>query len=103
MLLYQLRPVLQLLGLQGNLQNLQEARIMAAFEDLSTSSLEKGYSKHVEQDRVALLHAAVEGVRRLRGVSQRSERHSALLQEHTHASIQWSLLPAALSLLQEVR
>lgn len=80
----------------------QEQRIIAAFEELSNSQLEKGYSKKVEEGRSVLLHAAVDGARRLRAMVQRSERQTALLQENTHAWVQWWLIPAALSLLQEV-
>lgn len=95
-------PFLQLLGLQGSLSNLQEARIITAFEELSNSILENGYSKSIEDGRISLLHAAVDGVRRLRGMASRTERPIVVLPEHTHASIQWTLVPAALSLLQEV-
>lgn len=93
---------LQLLGLQGRETNLQETQIMAAYEHLASSPLEQGYSKQVEDGRIVLLHAAVDGCRNLRNISLRSDRHSIALQEAKQGMVQWWLLPAALSLLQEV-
>ena len=76
---------------------------MAAYEHLASSSLEQGYSKQVEDGRIVLLHAAVDGCRNLRNISLRSDRHSIALQEAKQGMVQWWLLPAALSLLQEVQ
>ena len=93
---------MQLLGLQGRETNLQETHIMAAYEHLASSSLEQGYSKQVEDGRIVLLHAAVDGCRNLKNLALRSDRHSIAFQEAKTAMVQWWLLPAALSLLQEV-
>ncbi len=43
------------------------------------------------------------GCRDLRVMAMRSDRQSPALQEARQAMVQWWLLPAALSLLQEVR
>lgn len=75
---------------------------MAAYEHLASSRLEPGYSKQVEDGRIVLLHAAVDGCRNLRSISLRSDRQSIALQEAKQAMVQWWLMPAALSLLQEV-
>ena len=75
---------------------------MAAYEHLASSSLEQGYSKQVVDGRIVLLHAAVDGCRNLRNISLRSDRQSIALQEAKQGMVQWWLLPAALSLLQEV-
>ena len=93
---------MQLLGLQGREGNLQDSQIISAYEELAASPLENGYSKSVEEGRPGLLHAAVDGVRRIRTMALRSDRQSLALQETRCAMVQWWLLPAALSLLQEV-
>jgi len=56
---------MQLLGLQGGESNLADTQIIAAYEHLSASPLEVGYSKLVEEGRTVLLHAAVDGCRYL--------------------------------------
>jgi hypothetical protein len=58
-----LKFLVQLLGLQGRESNLQDSQIIAAYEHLSASPLEVGYSKLVEEGRTVLLHAAVDGCR----------------------------------------
>lgn len=75
---------------------------MAAYEHLASSHLEYGYSKQVEDGRIVLLHAAVDGCRNLKNLALRSDRCSIAFQEAKRAMVQWWLLPAALSLLQEV-
>ena len=94
---------MQLLGLKGRESNLQEAQIMAAYEHLASSPLEHGYSKQVGDGRIVLLHAAVDGCRNLRNIALRSDRQSIAMQDARQAMVQWWLMPAALSLLQEVK
>lgn len=94
--------MLQLLGLQGRESNLQDSQVLSAYEGLAKAPLENGYSHRVEEGRVVLLHAAVDGVRRIRSMATKADRQSFAMQEARFAMVQWWLLPSALCLLQEV-
>jgi len=82
--------LLQLLGLKGR-EAYMEPQIVAAFEDLASTSVEEGYSSRVQDGKLRMLDQAVEHVRNLTGEISGDE-----------VQVQWDDLPGALALLQEV-
>lgn len=82
--------LIQLLGLKGR-ETYTEPQIVAAFEDLASTSVEEGYSSRVQDGKLRMLDQAVEHVRRLTGEASGDE-----------VQVQWDDLPGALALLQEV-
>lgn len=85
---------LQLLGLRGR-DSYLDPQILAAYEALSASPLEEGFSTRAADGRSYLLQSALEELRRTRG--------RALPVQGKGIDVEWALLPGALALLQEVR
>ena len=82
--------LIQLLGLTGR-ETYVEPQIVAAFEDLASTSVEEGYSSRVQDGKLRMLDQAVEHIRKLNGEVSSDE-----------VQVQWDDLPGALALLQEV-
>ena len=82
--------LIQLLGLTGRETHV-EPQIVAAFEDLASTSVEEGYSSRVQDGKLRVLDQAVEHIRNFNGEVSSDE-----------VQVQWDDLPGALALLQEV-
>ncbi len=83
---------MQLLGLKGR-DSYFDSQISTAFEDQIGATLEEGYSPRVLEGRDFLLQEALEELQQTKG-------RGAL--DSPGICVEWSLLPGALALLQQV-
>lgn len=84
--------LLQLLGLRGR-DSYLDPQILAAYEALAAAPIEQGFSARAAEGRTVLLQAAVDELRRSKGRGTMQEKE---------VDVEWTLLPGALALLQEV-
>ena len=80
----------QFLGLKGR-ESYLEPQILAAYEDLASTTVEEGYSSRVQDGKLRMLDQAVDEVKKQSSTNRTSE-----------VQVQWDDLPGALALLQEV-
>lgn len=80
----------QFLGLKGR-ESYLEPQILAAYEDLASTTVEEGYSSRVQDGKLRMLDQAADEVKKQSSTNRTSE-----------VQVQWDDLPGALALLQEV-